>query len=182
VKLVSGATSDGARVELDGAATEIAALRAGVAVDPGPHVIRSSAPGVPSQEVPFTVAEGETRTVTLSWPDAPAKPSAKVADAPVVVERSPLPWVVIGVGATSIAVGSVFGGLAFREHARSCDEANTCEPEGLDRGRTYAGVSTWTIASGAALVAGGIVWRWLDGTRRVDVATSGRAVSLTLTF
>jgi hypothetical protein len=71
--------------------------------------------------------------------------------------------IVGGVGVVGLAVGSIFGVLAFSKESQarqSCPDTDCATREGVDlhdQARTEAAVSTIGFAGGAVLVAAGLV-------------------------
>jgi hypothetical protein len=125
----------GIRVEIDGAAAELAELRAGKRLDPGEHTVALFAPGREVRRATVVLAEGESRTVTLSIPPAAAAP----VEAPIAPEggRGAV-WkaglVVGGVGVASMIVAGVTGGVLVTRNAaiqHDCPKRQ-CTQEGMD--------------------------------------------------
>lgn len=93
-----------------------------------------------------------------------AKREQEVKASPEPHKRSPLPYVVAGVGAAGLVTGTVFGFLANGKEdsgngASSLREATDAQ----DTGQTFATVSNVSFIVGGVLVAGGVVWWIIDG-------------------
>jgi hypothetical protein len=161
--ITRGAGAEAARIELDG--VELGEARVGqeVNVDPGPHrIVVKVSRG--SFEQTVTLAEAEKKSVEIVPPanlgrgaETPvSEPEADAQAAPKAVEssRSPLPWIIGGVGAASLVASGVF--FVLRKGVES-DLEEGCRddvcPERLrdteDKGKTYTTVSNVTFAVGA---------------------------------
>ncbi|WP_437908556.1 hypothetical protein WME95_12225 [Sorangium sp. So ce327] len=135
----------GTVVRRDGLVLGEAALGIPLPVDPGEHVLSIEAPGGPARERRITIAEGETRKLTLELngtpaPGAPAPPTAapppaapRAAPAPAMARIAPAPapvgpdvpaapaarrtavYVAGGLGAAGLVLGGVMGALVFGE-------------------------------------------------------------------
>jgi hypothetical protein len=179
---VTGAESAG--VVLDGETLPPGALGQRHPIDPGPHRARASAPGAQPSERTFTVAEGETQTLTFELrsdvgavtprPAGPAppvppphqQPAADRATSPSGGGAANFPMktvgmIAVGVGAVSLAAGAVTGGLAIREHsflADDCPNGNCprTRRSTLDNFHTLATVSTVGFIAGGVLAVGGV--------------------------
>jgi hypothetical protein len=152
---VSGAA--GAQVTVDGASASVGAE---IKVDPGEHVVRATADGAIAAEKTLTLAEGKVESVMLSL--APAAPSA----AEVPAEKgggSRVPGIVVlSVGGAGLAVGAVFGGLAFgaASSAKSLCSGTSCPPSAqseIDRSKAMGNVSTGLFIGGGVVAAVGVV-------------------------
>jgi hypothetical protein len=118
-------------------------------LDPGPHVIVVSAPGVPDAVVTRDMAPGATVTLTL-------------AAAPVLSPtRRLVAGVAFGVGSAAAVTGVVFGVLALRsksELASSCPARNQCALSAtgtIGAMRAFANVSTAGVTIGLAGLGAG---------------------------
>ncbi len=162
----SGTPPPHARVLIDGA--PIADGVQSVPVDPGAHVVRVEADGHAAVEVAVTAARG-AKDLPVRVRLVPTPEVARMPRAPASVARSsplvPLGWAVAGVGAASLVLGAVFGGLALdSKSAAACDASLACDPELLARARAQALVSTVGFVAAVALGATGIVL-WVVGRR-----------------
>jgi hypothetical protein len=175
-----------ASVLRDGEIVEASEWEHPVAVDPGAHTYAASAPGMRAWSTVVTVSEQPTTTeiaVVLAPEDAP--PAALPSPSPREPGRGGpsrgTRAVAIGVGAagaTSIAVGLVFGALSLdaRSDARrlcGTPSDRTCSnPTGVDaskRAVRFGDVSTGTLLIGAGVLAAGLAL-WLFGPREERVA------------
>lgn len=76
-----------------------------------------------------------------------------------------LPWVIVGLGASSIGAASVFGLMAQRKE-RDADSAAThsAATEAFDQGERFALFANVGFVTGAALLVGGGVWLGVRGS------------------
>lgn len=151
-------------IVIDGEAVPDAIVDTNRFIDPGTHEIVATAKGYVPARAKVTIAEGETKTVTLDLVPEPPSLRTEAAFAPPESGRSVVPALVaFGIGTAGVAVGIV-GGLQVAstssELEASCDANRVCPPErasDLESARTWATVSTVGFAAGAVgLVAGTI--------------------------
>lgn len=166
-------------VTLDGKDLNAAALGIKRPIDPGPHTLRATAKGFKPADRPFTMAEGQTETVTLTLePDggATAAPAATAFDQNLL-DKQPdkgsssssggsgmkiAGFVALGVGAAGLIAGGITGGLALSEHGYledNCASNGDCPEsrrENLDNFHTLSTISTVGFIVGGIGVAGGI--------------------------
>jgi hypothetical protein len=164
-----GARAAGLTVELDGAPIDEAAWGTALPMDPGTHVVRSSAPGLrtKTQEVVLAEDKAERQTVSIVVLDAAAP-----GEAPPVRTTSSGPrargFILGAAGLASAATGVVFGIVAANKNSRAkslcpndlCPDpqAKTSAEGDLRAAKTDAVVSDITIGVGVlALVAGAYV-------------------------
>lgn len=160
-------------IELDGKA---------VFVDPGPHTFRFDAAGKTSVTEKVLIKEGEKSRVLAATfrkeaPDRPPEPSVASTDDATAGGHGALPWIVVGIGAAGVATGIAI--LATSpERPASCDaDTKTCTRlpgqslEDFEADQQKAGdadaqpVIGWAITGiGAAFVAGGLLWHFLEPT------------------
>jgi hypothetical protein len=167
---------DGAKVasvELDGRALGGASVGAPMSVNPGPHVIKASAPGREPIQVEMTVAERETKQVELVLPPAPEGAAAgglgSGASAGDAAPAGPSAmkvagFVTAGAGVVGLGISGVF--FLMRQGAIS-DLDDQCGPDGtqcpadaqatFDNGQTYSTVATATFIGGLGALALGTV-------------------------
>jgi hypothetical protein len=173
IRLAEGAPPD-AKVVRDGIELGPAALGLPIPVDPGLHRVEVRAPGRAAKSYEVTVAESETKALVVDAGAAlppetqPAvTPPPKKPPPPKPVRPEPertasddgtLGWIVLGVGAAGIVVGSVAGLLAIQkknemeDDCTSAGEGFECGDRGFDAadsGKTFATVSTIAFAVGA---------------------------------
>jgi hypothetical protein len=172
--ITRGKGAESARIELDGVELGDARVGKEVNVDPGPHrIVAKVAAG--SFEQTINVAERESKSVELvppsdlgkqtAPPPPPSEPTAEaeVSTTPVETSRSPLPWIIGGVGAASLVASGVF--YMLRRGAES-DLVDGCEgdvcPERLrdtqDKGETYTTISRVTLGVGVVGIGVAVVW------------------------
>jgi hypothetical protein len=160
-------------------------------IDPGEHVIAASAPGHKSVMLTVRVGEvGDYKTVIVPGmealpPPAPAAPSSPpVQPTPLhAVNTNPWPWVVGGVGAAAIVVGSVSGILALHDKSRvedGCKSGKGCQDP-----QAYALQSQrdaeWTLARislpiGVAAVGAAVTWLALEKGSREQPRSAVKGV------
>jgi hypothetical protein len=178
-------------VTVDGAPVPSVLLGASRPTDPGKHEIQATAPGYLQEAQTVTLQEGGSAEVTLTLrpdPNASAAPSpgaegpgsptpvdavpanssptaSPTQDAGVSSGTSKVPaYVLLGVGAAGLALGSVTGLLAMSKEGDLedlCPQDGRCprgEPtETLESARTLATVSTIGFGVGLASAAVGAV-------------------------
>jgi hypothetical protein len=119
--------------------------------------------------------------VAPSPPSPPPHPTPELAaplsgPAPIpAATHSPspsvLPWVVAGVGGAVAIAGGVlaaFGASDISNASSRCSSRLHCAPDVADegnRGRTLEEAAAVVLPAGAAVLATGVVWRILDGSR-----------------
>jgi hypothetical protein len=155
-----------------------------VPVDPGMHRLVVQAPSRADRVIEVTVGEGETKHVSVEAGPAgppgppsmfppPLLPIAGASHDTPGTSVSPGPYVVIGIGAASFVVSAVAGALLL--HQKTLNDAgcnvvtNTCTASAraaADAGRTLGAVTTATLITGAAGVAGGAIWLGLSKPSR----------------
>jgi hypothetical protein len=161
-----GARAAGLTVELDGSPIDDAAWGTALPMDPGTHVVRSSAPGLrtKTQQVVLADDKAERRTVSIAVLD-PATPGEAPPPRTASSGHRTLGFVLGAAGIASAATGVVFGIVAVNKNSRAkslcpsdrCPDRNTVtDAEGeLRAAKTDAVVSNLTVGVGAlALVAG----------------------------
>jgi hypothetical protein len=155
----------GATITRDGLGVGKAQWGVAFPVDVGPHQITAVAPGYkPWKKRVEIIADGAN--AKLEIPMLQVDPAGPRSDAPEPVAR---PWqrpVALGamaVGAASLAVGALLGGLAIAKNNESneaaCDAHNQCNDAGLamrDQALAMGTGSTATIVVGGVLAAGGL--------------------------
>lgn len=124
-------------------------------------------------------------------PAPPPPPPTSTTPPPAREERShtPYPWVVVGLGGLAIAVGAVVYAVApslpgdcdvnsfkcVRKSGESSDEFNKRQDE-ANRSQNQPTAGIIVMASGGALVLGGLVWHFLEPTGPRDKARLQPAV------
>ena len=122
----------GARVFVDGAFVGLAPVGA-VAVKPGGHRVRATAPGHDALERMVEVHVGTTVPVRLELPVAPDRPLSR-SERP---SYSPWTWMTLGVGLALLAGSGVAYGLGERDHQAITGTSNygTSQPTTMTRRR-----------------------------------------------
>ena len=161
-------TVDGVEVDASGA----------IPVDPGVHNVGASAPGFKAMEKEMKLAEGARQSVELALePDAPPPPKEERTG-------SRVPGIIVtGVGGAALAIGGVFGGLAFSatSAAKSQCSGNLCPPSAesdISRSKLFGNVSTGMLVAGGAVAVAGVVLTILapGGKKKDEAPKSGRVV------
>jgi hypothetical protein len=162
-------------VTVDGREVPVASLGARRATDPGKRKIRVTADGFVSGGRILVLKEGEEQSIsiTLERPESvvleetPAAP--KNESEPAEASRSPLPWIVLGVGGAGLAVGGVTGAMALsvRSDLSASCPSGKCSPENeaerkayeddVSRYHTLGTISGIGFGVGIAGVATGVV-------------------------
>jgi len=179
----------GVRVERDGVELPLTSLELALPVDPGTHVMVATAPGHEELRQTFDIAEGARKEIVLELvpkgeigpvpapsPEPTVPPAPSPTPAPEKRDEGGVDLVVLGasigaVGAASLAVAAITGGLASSDHAtledlEGCErsgETLSCPGSTLDeardaasRGEALSVASTVTLFAGAAVAATGL--------------------------
>jgi hypothetical protein len=161
------AGDSGARVSIDGAVVDPAALGKPTALDPGSHRVELTVEGRSPEVETVTLAEGVHRTVELGAPqEAPKQASPAPAHDQEGGHNSTLrtlSYVSLGLGVAGIGTGVVAGIMAGAKHSdaeHGCPN-NLCEAgsqgiKDVDAFHTLRLVSTIGYAVGAAAAIGGV--------------------------
>jgi hypothetical protein len=166
---VRGPQPSSTRVSVDEESLPAAALGTRRASNPGEHHVRASAPGFAPAESTFTVAEGETKSVSLTEtasvePAAPPPPPVVEKPAPAPVSSTPFGKTagiaLLGIGAAGLVTGGVTGVLALNKHASlsgDCPNGHCLPGESHEVAlyNTFATVSTVSFVAGAVGVVSG---------------------------
>jgi hypothetical protein len=163
----------GSAVTLDGKALPPTGLRSTLPVDPGEHDIVLRDPDGRTSQQHVTLARGETKAVTLTFPPIVPAAQSPVTESP---EEKPSPaesgssrktaaLVTAGFGAAALVAGGVTGAIVVADKAsidKNCPTA-TCatssDASSANRAKNLGWVSTGAfIAGGALLSAAAIVW------------------------
>jgi hypothetical protein len=164
------------RVDIDGHTFEVPG---DLPVNPGRHVIRVFAPGFTDAPQTVDVASGATAQVDLAAvpvaigpaPVTPPEPRAAEAATPARTSRSPIAYVLLGLGGAAIGGGVVsllVSNGAESDVASKCNDQKPCAPEifarpdvqdDYDKAKTWGVVSAVCFIGGAvSIAAGGTVW------------------------
>ena len=172
-----------------------------VTVDPGKHTFRFEAEGFPAVSETVLIKEGERARVVDVTFVREGDSETKVAPAGGEKGHTPYPWIVVGLGAVGVAAGAVLV-VTAPDRPANCDastEKCTRLPGQSDaafrKNQEDAGTADsqpllgYVVAgSGLALVAGGLLWHFLEPTGsekpstglRVTPWTTGRSSGVTL--
>ncbi|MBX3230855.1 MAG: hypothetical protein KIT84_01450 [Labilithrix sp.] len=150
-------------VTIDGTPLDRAAWSAPIPLDAGTHAIVASAPGFLELRTEAVVRDGEVGRLAIQplAPDPTAH--ATTATQPSPQPRRTLAFVVGGVGAAGLVVGTIFGvrAMAIGDQSGECKQPPRFCPQGAvddqNSARTSAAISTIGFAAGAVLLAAGVV-------------------------
>lgn len=147
----------GAAVTVDG---QNVATGSDLPLDPGDHTISASADGYRTVEKTVSLTPGKREVVNLDLvPSAPAPG----AEAGAKAHGSRVPGIVlVSFGGAALAVGGVFGGLAFSavSSAKGVCKGDVCPAsasDDIDRSKTFGNVSTGLFIGGGVVAAVGVV-------------------------
>ncbi len=191
-----GDGADAASIELDGVALGQSSIGVETVVDPGPHVVSATAPGRVKFSQTITIDEQETKTLAVVLEAVPSNeppppPIADTAPAPREPESKYgiLPYVVGGVGATSLVTSGVFfylnrstvSDLEGRCPDRDCrslgDGAWQSAQDDYDAAKVQETVAWVTGGVGLVALGAGVALYLLDQEPTQEaVATSKRGV------
>jgi hypothetical protein len=171
----------GLEVKRDGVLVGAPQFDVSLPVDPGRHLITAKAPGYESIQFAVVVHEKHDRQI-VNVPSLQEQPISQVASvapqpkpnppavtpAPPQAQHpapsSPWPWVLGGVGAASVVVGTVSGLLALHEDRYAhdnCPQAFNCGGNVLQaqgRRNTEATLAEVTIPVGLVALGGAVTW------------------------
>lgn len=159
---IEGTPPSGLRVERDGLLMNSAILGTPIPVDPGEHTIRGSAPGHLPREEKISLAEGESKTLTLQPLEAEKTPEpAPSIPEPISPPPPPPPsnrklfgYIAGGAGVISIGFGAYFGLQTLNkkeESDRQCPTSSTCSARGVQANKdayTFANISNIGVGIG----------------------------------
>jgi hypothetical protein len=180
--VLEGGDATATQVKLDGRPLKTALIGVAQPVNPGAHEIEGIAQGK-SGKVSVTIAEAQTKRVTLKLeddpnaampaPDAETEPSpeptpppastAVRADSGSAFPHATLGWVSLGVGAVGLGTGVVTGLMAADKHSSAEDgcpdgqcAAGSSAADDLESFRSLRTISTIGYAVGVVGVAAGV--------------------------
>jgi hypothetical protein len=186
---VAHALPDDAEIRVDEVALGPAGAGVPLAVEPGRHTVRASAPHKQTWSMTVdTAADGATTTVSIpDLEDAPAAgttveaPAAAAPVAPLLASTPPVvvapanPWrtagvLVAGAGLAAVATGGAFGLDALRRRDEAHCSGTVCgdaaSASTLQGAKSSADWSTALVVSGAIVVAGGtLLWLFAHDAR-----------------
>lgn len=187
-----------------------------VTVDPGRHTFKFESGGLSATEVAL-VKEGEKSraiTVTLADPSTPVPASVPPSTQPVSPSTGPTPtpgadkpghsiapWIVVGIGGAALITGVVIFATTpdrppncnadsqkcVREPATQSDADLAADKEQAGKADSQPVLGAIIGAAGLALVAGGLIWHFLEpvdskSANRLKVLpwTTGKSTGLSL--
>jgi hypothetical protein len=184
-----GEGAQAAAIELDGVQLGSKSIGIEVPLDPGPHVLRATAPGYQDFQETINVSEGDREEVTIDLvllpkAVAPPPPPPKVEpEAGPVKGYGALPFIVGGSGLVVAAVGGVLLGVSQGQASQAvdlCNNSTDCtgvdgdtwqEARSLyDSARTTEAIGWVGIGVGVTAVAVGTVLYVLDPGRKSEQA------------
>lgn len=161
------------RVLLDGEPMRGSEGRA-TPVDPGVHhFVWSRDSGDIEQEL--VVREGEHNRVVVLRVPAPPRPPAVATEPPPPPTRSPVPWIIGGLGIAVAGAGAVMWGIGLNEHANlgsSCAPAHACAQSDVDASKTKLVVGDVMMGVGVVAIAGAVILLLSQGSVPATAITS----------
>ncbi len=162
---LDGEAPPGLRVELDGVVMGSASLGTRLAVDPGNHELVATAEDRVPWKTSVTLAEGDKKTAVIAELALAQKPAAPPppppAETPPGTWMKPTSYVLGGVAALGLVIGSGFG-IAALSDGSTVEErcpSNVCDAEGLaahEDGRSAATVANVGLVLGVLAGAGAV--------------------------
>lgn len=194
-RLVIQRTEQSSRIELDGVEIGSSQLGAENLLDPGTHVVSGKIGETEVWRESVTLAEKESKSITVKIdlakfkPPATATATAVVPPPTVTVEAPPPPppskvpaYVIGGAGVLSLGIGAALLGVSLgtaAELEKICGTDHDCPPSEkakYDSGRTTAGVGEALLAVGVVGLAAGVVLfvRASGDTKPAPAASTGQ--------
>lgn len=188
-----GEGAQAASIELDGVQLGSKSIGIEVPLDPGPHVLRATAPGFEDFEETINVSEGDREEVTIDLVPV-AKAAAPPPPPPPKVEPEPepakgygvLPFVVGGSGLAVAAISGVLLGVSQGQANQAlalCGGTTDCTALGddnpdawyearslSDSAHTLEAVGWVGIGIGVSALAAGTVLYFIDPARKAEQA------------
>ena len=183
-----GEGAEAAAIELDGVQLGSKSIGIEVPLDPGPHVVRGTAPGFQDFEETINVGEGDREEVTIDLVPKAAEvavvappPSENQQDGPAKGYGA-APFIVGGSGLVVAAVGAVLLGVSqgkANEALAICGspDCTMAEPDDwyaarslIDSAHTLEAVGWVGVGVGVAAVATGTVLFFIDPGRKTESA------------
>jgi len=161
-----GEAPAGLRVERDGVLVGEGLLGVTSPVEPGHHVVITTAPGRARTRADVTLAEGQVETLEIEAGPVALSGEASAPPATNGSNQRTAAWALMGGGAGAVAVGAVLGLVAKGAYDSASSLANcprgpsSCNAAGVQGGQTAhteAGVSTGLFVAGGVLAATGAV-------------------------
>jgi hypothetical protein len=184
----------GLQVKRDGVLVGAAQFDVSLPVDPGRHIISAQAPGYESVQFAVVVHDKHDRQIVnvpalkerplqLQTSSVAPQPAPMPTQVTTSTRSEPWPWLLGGVGAASLVVGSVSGLLAIHEnsYAKShCPSHLNCNNDVLQaQGRrdTEANVAWVTIPIGIAALGSAVTWLLLTPPSSTPNGENPKSVS-----
>ncbi|MEZ4376531.1 MAG: PEGA domain-containing protein [Polyangiaceae bacterium] len=183
-------------VTRDGELISAGSMGTPVAVDPGKHEIKVTAPGYRPWTTTVEVGpDGDAQIVRI--PSLVVDPNAKTGPDGTVTPGDAgtggpgvLPWVLIGGGGVFIGTGLVFGLLAKGQASDAENDATLCPKkectpagqEEIDSAESKALISTIGVGVGAAAAITGVVLLLTSGSSSSAKTKSGHFANVTPVF
>jgi hypothetical protein len=173
-----------------------------IALNPGPYEIEASAPGHQSATRLVRVEPGTTLVVEFALPDtsvdaalarsaapqseapSPAPHIARESQAEVSAGKSIAPWLVVGVSGAVAIAGGVMLGIALNdvstvEHTGPNTDWSDVESK-YRRSPALSGAGIAMLAAGAAGIAAGLTWHFLEPDESQTIALDVSPLGATL--
>jgi hypothetical protein len=152
-----------ATVAIDGVPQQGVLAGRQIALDPGPHVVRFSAPGRDPVERTMVVREGQKGTlVPAVLPRRRGPGDARLSPQPREPERRGIPagsWILGGIGVALLGTGATFWGVGSAERSNlreECASAASCTQSDIDAAKTKLVVGDVVAGVGVLAVAAGL--------------------------
>ncbi|MEJ7732156.1 MAG: hypothetical protein WKG00_23475 [Polyangiaceae bacterium] len=184
--IARGEGAETATIELDGVELGSAQIGSPIPVDPGPHTVLGKVNGREGARETVTLAESETKDVSVTIASAPLPKEQPVAPTqpdvlpPPEIPGSKVPGIVVtGLGVASLGAGVVF--LILRQGTLDdldelCGGDESCPPSAkskADDGKLFTGLAEATIAAGVVGVAVGVVLLATSGKKTATATATG---------
>ena len=185
----------GLEVKRDGVLVGAAQFDVSLPVDPGRHIISAQAPGYESIQFAVVVHEKRDRQIVNvpALKERPLVQASSVAPQPkpqpialpdsTSTRRDRWPWLIGGVGATSLVVGTVSGLLAIHEYhyeQSHCPGRSDCDTEvhqSQGRRDVEANVAWVTIPIGVVALGTATAWLLRNHRSRTSNSDAPKSVS-----
>lgn len=164
-----------ADVTMDGTILGSSSIGSVMPANPGPHVIKATAVGRDPFTAEFTLADAESKTVTIALDETKVAAPVVVGPTgpgPVTEEPEPPPktsplkiagFVGVGLGVVGLAVGGIFAakrGSAISELDSKCPTPQSCpasEQDTFNSGKSAATIATAGFIGGGAALGIGLI-------------------------
>lgn len=183
VQVANGEPGQPVAVIFDGETIPPAAAQAPRKVNPGKHTVQARSGALDKTEE-ITVAEKESKTVTIDLKPAAVATTAEPLPAEPSNARSPLPKILIfggfGLGAVGLAVGTITGlsSISKVDEVKKDCVGDVCPPsrqEDIDSARSLGTISTIAFIAGGVGIGAGIVGLVLQSKQNSEAAAAPAA-------